>query len=199
MAVQEVQSSTPPLSNVRPQDLIVDFLRTQTVLSIRLSENLQDLSRDLLERVRKVMANKIPLDGSFNNCSIQTIFQLSAAIGSGCLQMKAIRLGSLSANLAATIIPPDRVSSAAERATYEQQVNLKINYDSQKQHMDMASGLVQGISQAASTYLKGNEQTFGFNAEELNKFHQENATCQNNVRSSQDALASLVRQITSHS
>ena len=48
MAIQEVQSTTPTLSNVRPQDLIVDFLRTQTALSVRLSENLQDLSRDLL-------------------------------------------------------------------------------------------------------------------------------------------------------
>ncbi len=194
MAIQEVQSTTPTLSNVRPQDLIVDFLRTQTALSVRLSENLQDLSRDLLERVRKIMANKISLDGSFNNGSMQTVFQLAATIGSGCLQMRSIGLGSLSANLAATLAPID-----TSRAGYAALAKLKTKYDTQKGYADMSSSLVQGISQTAIAFLQGNAETYKFSSEELDKFHKENAACLTSTRSAQDTLTTLVKQIASHS
>ena len=138
------------------------------------------------------MADKVSLDASFNNCSIQTFIQLVSTLGSGCLQMQSIRLGSRSAELAHTI-----ESTTMSRADNVAMAKSKRGCDTSQKYFDSASGLLQAASQAGITYFKGGAETSDFKSKELEIFRKGNEDSLNSARSAQEALTALARQILS--
>ena len=191
-------NTQPAPAPARVQELIIDFLRTQTSLSVRLSENLQDLSRDLLDRIRKVMADKVPLDWGLNNCSLQTIFGLACTIGTGMLQMEAASASFQAAPLDLLQNPGSRGTEAA-RAHYQTQMLTLSELNNRESLMTNTAGVVQSLSQIGGTYFRGREERFGFNSQELQQFQQETTACLKNTREAQESLAATVKQISSHS
>ena len=182
----------------RVQELIIDFLRIQTNLSIRLSENLQDLSRDLLDRIRKVMADKVPLDWGLNNCSLQTIFGLASTIGTGLLQMEAAKASFEAAPLHLLKEPP-RSAPETEKIFYNQEMLRQSELNNRKNLMGSTASIVQSLSQIGGAYLGGRGECFGFNAQELQQLQHETAACLKTTRESQESLTATVKQISSHS
>ena len=185
----------------RVQDQLIDFFRTQTNLSIRLSENLQNLSRDLLDRTRKVMEDKLPLLGAFslNNTSIQTIFQVASAIAVGGFQLASTKAGISSSKIETEMgSAPSSTADLAEISRYRRLSNEKGKVDTQKGFFDLGSTLTQATSQAFMTFLGGKAQTHDFKSKDLTTTRDETTACLRNTQEAQALLASTIKQTLGH-
>ncbi|MFS8563004.1 MAG: hypothetical protein LVR00_01175 [Rhabdochlamydiaceae bacterium] len=183
MEMQPVQS-TPTPSNIRPQDLIMQFLAVHTQLAVRLSQNLQQISRDLLERVRKTAATRIPLEGPFSNMTKQTIFQMVGAGASFYLKMQATQVDFRAHLLSGTLTPIQEMA--------------KTNFKRQGNHLKNAANIVEQVAQGSMSYLKGSGDAQEFRQQELQQFQQQNASCLGAAKDAQDTLVSMTKQIITH-
>ncbi len=185
----------------RVQDQLIEFFRTQTNLSIRLSENLQNLSRDLLDRTRKVMADKLPLLGAFslNNTSTQTIFQVASAIAVGGLQLASIQAGASSSRIAAEMgSAPASTADLGVISRYTRLSNEKSEFDTRQGFTEAGSKLTNTTSQAFMTFLQGKGSTYEFNSSDLTKTRDETTACLRNTQEAQALLASTIKQVLGH-
>ncbi len=174
-AIQQTQHP----SSIRPQDLLMEFLSKQTGLAIRLSQELQWMSENLLERTRRAAAQRMPLEGPFSNTTKQTLFQIVGATASiGC-------------KIAAT--------QASFSAGIEADASYKLDFEKQAKTMEAAAALFEQATGASGTYLKGTGDAQEFRQQELQQFQQQNASCQKSVQDAQDALLSAAKQVTAHS
>lgn len=172
-----IQSTQTP-STIRPQDLVMQFLAEQTQLAVRLSQNLQEISRSLLERVRQTAANRIPLERSLSNTTKQTIFQIAGAVGSTVLKMAATQAGF--------------------KAGIEINPLHKANFTKEAESMNVIAALAEKAAGGSITYLQGTGNAEEFRQQELQHFQQGNAACQKAVQDTQDTIVSMAKQMISH-
>lgn len=194
--MESVNPSVQKPSSVRPQELLVDFLRQQTQLSIRLSQNLQGLSQQLLEKTRAVMARKVPLSLSFNNSIYQMVLQLACGSIAALASTEGAAAKCQSISRFSLLQKPAKLASDAVKAAYGKDVAEKANLDHKASLLSISlPKIMEVVSQAGNVMLSGRGEALSFAQRELDIFFEQNKTCQKSTTDAQDMLAATTRQI----